>query len=204
MPSHRIGMTESGLLIPATKFLIIGSCLNSEDIEATKLDDWDDEADGDCSAPIKTNPAYMGKWVLRTIDNPDYKGPWIAKQIPNPEYVEDHLARQCGDNPPNTNSSSSSTANTSQHPPQDLRSECSIESAAYHNPTRTIRILFVQWIKHQPPVDYQVKRIKLLQSVYRNIFYEIVDIEDLLHYESIRECRHSSHYSIIRIRRNVL
>ncbi|KAI0983441.1 hypothetical protein GJ496_005702 [Pomphorhynchus laevis] len=97
MPSHRIGMTESGLLIPATKFLIIGSCLNSEDIEATKPDDWDDEADGDLSASIKTNPAYMGKWVLRTIDNPDYRGPWIAKQISNPEYVEDHLARQVAD-----------------------------------------------------------------------------------------------------------
>ncbi|KAI0988051.1 hypothetical protein GJ496_008944 [Pomphorhynchus laevis] len=61
-----------------------------EDIEATKPDDCDDEADGDWSAPMKTNPVYMGKWVPRTIDNPDYRGPWIAKQIPNPEYVEDH------------------------------------------------------------------------------------------------------------------
>ncbi|KAI0987091.1 hypothetical protein GJ496_003273 [Pomphorhynchus laevis] len=39
---------------------------------------------------MKTNPAYMGKWVSRTIDNPYYRGLWIAKQIPNPEYVEDH------------------------------------------------------------------------------------------------------------------
>ncbi|KAI0981109.1 hypothetical protein GJ496_000623 [Pomphorhynchus laevis] len=58
-----------------------------EDIEATKPDDWDDEADGDWSAPMKTNPAYMGKLVPLTIDNLDYRGPWIAKQIPNPEYV---------------------------------------------------------------------------------------------------------------------
>ncbi|KAI0977938.1 hypothetical protein GJ496_003550 [Pomphorhynchus laevis] len=49
-----------------------------EDIEATKSDDWDEEADGDWFAPMKTNPAYMGK------------GPWIAKQIPNLEYVEDY------------------------------------------------------------------------------------------------------------------
>ncbi|KAI0985242.1 hypothetical protein GJ496_002285 [Pomphorhynchus laevis] len=62
----------------------------TEDIEATKPDDWDDEADGDWPAPMKTNPAYMGKWVPRTIDNPYYTGPWIAKQISNPEYVEDH------------------------------------------------------------------------------------------------------------------
>ncbi|KAI0981489.1 hypothetical protein GJ496_000949 [Pomphorhynchus laevis] len=61
-----------------------------EDIEATKPDDCDDEADGDWSAPMKTNPAYMGKWVPRTIDNPDYSGPWITKQISNPENVEDH------------------------------------------------------------------------------------------------------------------
>ncbi|KAI0986234.1 hypothetical protein GJ496_008132 [Pomphorhynchus laevis] len=61
-----------------------------EDLKAAKPGDWDDEVDGDGSAPMKTNPAYMGKWVPRTIDNPDYRGPWIAKQIPNPEYVEDH------------------------------------------------------------------------------------------------------------------
>ncbi|KAI0983241.1 hypothetical protein GJ496_008546 [Pomphorhynchus laevis] len=61
-----------------------------EDIEATKPDDWDDKADGDWSALMKTNPAYIGKWVPRTIDNPDCKGPWFTKQIPNPEYVEDH------------------------------------------------------------------------------------------------------------------
>ncbi|KAI0985875.1 hypothetical protein GJ496_010701 [Pomphorhynchus laevis] len=46
-----------------------------EDIEATKPDDWDDEADGDWSASMKIYPAYMGKWVPRTIDNPDYRGP---------------------------------------------------------------------------------------------------------------------------------
>ncbi|KAI0984455.1 hypothetical protein GJ496_004941 [Pomphorhynchus laevis] len=62
----------------------------SQDIEAANPDDWDDEADGDWSTPMKTNQAYMGKWVPRTIDNPDYRGPWIAKQIPNPEYVGDH------------------------------------------------------------------------------------------------------------------
>merc|ERR1712003_69005 len=54
-----------------------------------KLDDWDDEEDGEGEAPMKDNPAYKGDWYVKRISNPAYKGFWEAKKIANPEYEDD-------------------------------------------------------------------------------------------------------------------
>ncbi|KAJ3251898.1 hypothetical protein HDU77_005559 [Chytriomyces hyalinus] len=78
------------------------------DPESTKPDDWDDEEDGEFTAPtidnpkcaevsgcgpwtkpLKPNPDYKGKWKAPIIDNPAYKGVWAPKQIENPAYFED-------------------------------------------------------------------------------------------------------------------
>ena len=74
----------------------------------TKPEDWDDEEDGDWTAPsipnpkcaevsgcgkwsppMIKNPAYKGKWSAPLIDNPKYKGVWAPRKIDNPNYVED-------------------------------------------------------------------------------------------------------------------
>jgi calnexin len=73
-----------------------------------KPSDWDDEEDGDWTAPtvanpkcesapgcgpwskpLIANPAYKGKWSAPMIDNPAYKGPWSPRKIANPDYFDD-------------------------------------------------------------------------------------------------------------------
>ncbi|KAJ3373007.1 hypothetical protein HDU91_001440 [Kappamyces sp. JEL0680] len=80
-----------------------------EGTRARLTTDWDDEEDGDWTAPsianpkcadvsgcgkwtapMIRNPAYKGKWTAPMIDNPDYKGVWAPRKIPNPDYFEDN------------------------------------------------------------------------------------------------------------------
>jgi calnexin len=60
------------------------------DPNATKPDDWDDNEDGEYTAPLIPNPACekagCGVWKAPMIKNPAYKGPWKAPLIKNPLY----------------------------------------------------------------------------------------------------------------------
>ncbi|KAI8384982.1 Calreticulin family-domain-containing protein [Radiomyces spectabilis] len=77
------------------------------DPEASKPEDWVDEAEIDDPEDVKPEgyddvPEYIadpeaskpedwdddmdGEWEAPSIVNPDYKGPWKAKKIPNPAY----------------------------------------------------------------------------------------------------------------------
>ncbi|KAK8545958.1 hypothetical protein V6N12_026765 [Hibiscus sabdariffa] len=52
-------------------------------------EDWDEEEDGEWTAPTIPNPEYKGPWVQKKIKNPNYKGKWKAPKIDNPEFKDD-------------------------------------------------------------------------------------------------------------------
>jgi len=54
-----------------------------------KPEDWDDDLDGEWTAPMIDNPEFKGEWKARQIDNPAYKGAWVHPKVPNPEYQVD-------------------------------------------------------------------------------------------------------------------
>jgi len=58
-------------------------------LKQKKPEDWDDDLDGEWTAPNIDNPEYKGEWKAKQIDNPAYKGPWVHPQIDNPEYKLD-------------------------------------------------------------------------------------------------------------------
>ena len=60
-----------------------------DDPSADKPEDWDDEEDGEWTAPQIDNPDYKGPWSPKKIPNPAYKGPWVHPEIDNPEYKDD-------------------------------------------------------------------------------------------------------------------
>ncbi|KAL9234954.1 hypothetical protein vseg_009764 [Gypsophila vaccaria] len=60
-----------------------------KDPEAKKPEDWDDEEDGEWTAPTIPNPEYKGPWKAKKIKNPNYKGKWKAPMIDNPEFKDD-------------------------------------------------------------------------------------------------------------------
>nr|GMD40296.1 calreticulin [Ipomoea batatas]GMD46670.1 calreticulin [Ipomoea batatas] len=51
-------------------------------------EDWDDEEDGEWTAPTVANPEYKGPWTPKKIKNPNYKGKWKAPMIDNPGMFE--------------------------------------------------------------------------------------------------------------------
>ncbi|XP_044326758.1 calreticulin isoform X2 [Triticum aestivum] len=55
-----------------------------KDPEAKKPEDWDDEEDGEWTAPTIPNPEYKGPWKQKKIKNPNYQGKWKAPMIANP------------------------------------------------------------------------------------------------------------------------
>uniref|UniRef100_A0A453MCH5 Calreticulin n=1 Tax=Aegilops tauschii subsp. strangulata TaxID=200361 RepID=A0A453MCH5_AEGTS len=57
--------------------------------DATKPEDWDDEEDGEWTAPTIPNPEYKGPWIQKKIKNPNFKGKWKAPLIDNPEFKDD-------------------------------------------------------------------------------------------------------------------
>ncbi|CAN6724537.1 unnamed protein product [Malus baccata var. baccata] len=60
-----------------------------KDPEAKKPEDWDDEEDGEWTAPTIPNPEYKGEWKPKKIKNPNFKGKWKAPLIDNPEFKDD-------------------------------------------------------------------------------------------------------------------
>ncbi|XP_024189820.1 calreticulin isoform X2 [Rosa chinensis] len=60
-----------------------------KDPEAKKPEDWDDEEDGEWTAPTIPNPEYKGEWSPKKIKNPNYKGKWKAPLIDNPKFTDD-------------------------------------------------------------------------------------------------------------------
>ncbi|XP_050381326.1 calreticulin isoform X2 [Argentina anserina] len=60
-----------------------------KDPEAKKPEDWDDEEDGEWTAPTIPNPEYKGEWKPKKIKNPNYKGKWKAPMIDNPKFTDD-------------------------------------------------------------------------------------------------------------------
>ncbi|XP_020867894.1 calreticulin-2 isoform X2 [Arabidopsis lyrata subsp. lyrata] len=60
-----------------------------KDPSAKKPEDWDDEEDGEWTAPTIPNPEYMGEWKPKQIKNPNYKGKWKAPVIDNPDFKDD-------------------------------------------------------------------------------------------------------------------
>ncbi|XP_022557248.1 calreticulin-1 isoform X2 [Brassica napus] len=67
-------------LLPAKKI---------KDPSAKKPEDWDDEEDGEWTAPTIPNPEYNGEWKPKKIKNPNYKGKWKAPMIDNPDFKDD-------------------------------------------------------------------------------------------------------------------
>ncbi|KAL0281889.1 UNVERIFIED_CONTAM: Calreticulin, partial [Sesamum radiatum] len=64
------------------------------DPDAKKPEDWDDEEDGEWTAPTIPNPEYKGPWKpslfqCQKIKNPNYKGKWKAPMIDNPDFKDD-------------------------------------------------------------------------------------------------------------------
>ncbi|XP_012833814.1 PREDICTED: calreticulin-like isoform X2 [Erythranthe guttata] len=60
-----------------------------KDPEAKKPEDWDDEEDGEWTAPTIPNPEYKGPWKAKKIKNPNFKGKWTAPMIDNPDFKDD-------------------------------------------------------------------------------------------------------------------
>ncbi|VAH54046.1 calreticulin isoform X2 [Triticum dicoccoides] len=60
-----------------------------KDPEAKKPEDWDDEEDGEWTAPTIPNPEYKGPWKQKKIKNPNYQGKWKAPMIANPDFKDD-------------------------------------------------------------------------------------------------------------------
>ncbi|XP_039800308.1 calreticulin isoform X2 [Panicum virgatum] len=60
-----------------------------KDPEAKKPEDWDDEEDGEWTAPTIPNPEYKGPWKQKKIKNPNYQGKWKAPMIDNPDFKDD-------------------------------------------------------------------------------------------------------------------
>ncbi|XP_024638651.1 calreticulin isoform X2 [Medicago truncatula] len=60
-----------------------------KDPEAKKPEDWDDEEDGEWTAPTIANPEYKGPWKPKKIKNPNYSGKWKAPLIDNPDFKDD-------------------------------------------------------------------------------------------------------------------
>ncbi len=61
------------------------------DPEATKPDDWDEDApeyvpDPDASQPEDWDAEEDGEWSAPMTRNPNYKGPWSPPLIDNPDY----------------------------------------------------------------------------------------------------------------------
>ncbi|EXB66045.1 hypothetical protein L484_004111 [Morus notabilis] len=52
-------------------------------------EDWDEEEDGEWTAPTTPNPEYKGPWKAKKIKNPNYKGKWKAPLIDNPDFKDD-------------------------------------------------------------------------------------------------------------------
>jgi calreticulin len=59
------------------------------DPEARRPDDWNDEEDGEWTAPVVPNPEFKGEWKPKMIPNPKYKGAWVHPKVQNPEYKAD-------------------------------------------------------------------------------------------------------------------
>jgi calreticulin len=59
------------------------------DPDAQKPADWDEEEEGEWSAPMIPNPDYRGPWKVKRIRNPAYKGKWKTPLIANPEFKDD-------------------------------------------------------------------------------------------------------------------
>ncbi len=63
-------------------------------------EDWDEEEDGEWSAPLVANPKCKvgcGKWERPMVTNPAYKGAWMPKRIDNPDYkVSAQLSKEQG------------------------------------------------------------------------------------------------------------
>ncbi|KAG2618233.1 hypothetical protein PVAP13_3NG258256 [Panicum virgatum] len=59
------------------------------DPDAKKPEDWDDEEDGEWTAPTIPNPEYKGPWKQKKIKNPNYQGKWKAPMIDNPDFKDD-------------------------------------------------------------------------------------------------------------------
>jgi len=78
------------------------------DFDFEKLEEWDEEEDGEWIAPTvanpkcveapgcgewkrpnKPNPLFKGKWYAPLIDNPEYIGEWAPRKIANPAFFED-------------------------------------------------------------------------------------------------------------------
>ncbi|KAF9676731.1 hypothetical protein SADUNF_Sadunf08G0033400 [Salix dunnii] len=57
-----------------------------KDSKAKKLEDWDDEEDGEWTAPTISNPEYKGPWKPKKIKNPNYQGKWKAPIVDNLDY----------------------------------------------------------------------------------------------------------------------
>merc|ERR1719420_1672465 len=68
------------------------------DPEASKPEEWDADMDGEWVAPQVPNPVCAesgcGPWEAPQVPNPDYKGPWEAPQVPNPDYKGPWAPRQ--------------------------------------------------------------------------------------------------------------
>nr|XP_009804594.1 PREDICTED: calreticulin isoform X2 [Nicotiana sylvestris] len=60
-----------------------------KDPSAKKPEDWDDQEDGEWTAPTIPNPEYKGPWKPKKIKNPNYKGKWKAPLIDNPDFKDD-------------------------------------------------------------------------------------------------------------------
>ncbi|KAF9681511.1 hypothetical protein SADUNF_Sadunf05G0009000 [Salix dunnii] len=52
-------------------------------------EDWEDEEDGEWTAPTIPNPEYKGPWKAKKIKNPNYQGKWKAPKIDNPDFKDD-------------------------------------------------------------------------------------------------------------------
>uniref|UniRef100_A0A671E2L6 Calreticulin n=1 Tax=Rhinolophus ferrumequinum TaxID=59479 RepID=A0A671E2L6_RHIFE len=59
------------------------------DPDAKKPDDWNEAIDGVWEGPLIPNLKYKGQWKPRIIGNPNYQGEWIHPEIDNPKYKPD-------------------------------------------------------------------------------------------------------------------
>lgn len=69
---------------------------------------------------------------------------------------------------------------TTENPVFDYRCECSVESAAMHNPDRTIIVTFVIWRDHFGAGPAQLFFLQYLQIYYPNVIVEFSRVEDVL------------------------